>query len=143
MAKLVKMARLNEVTVSGFLGNDPKTGDNYAMFNLASKESWKDKQGEWQDRTTWVPVSCFGKTADAVKAGAFKGTAVIVLGKLSSYENKETKRQVMTVLANRVLILTPDAGDAPAAAEPKPRAENPGEPGDGDNKRDPLDDIPW
>jgi single-strand DNA-binding protein len=138
----VRMVRLNEVRISGYLGNDPKVGDKVANFSVAVTESWKDKTtDEWCKKTTWVQCSCFGKTKDIVAHRAFKGTPIVVFGKLSSYKPKDSDREVLTVLADRVQILT--AGDAPAAAEPKPRAENPSEPGDNDRPGDPLDQIPW
>ena len=143
----VKMVRLNEVKVSGYLGNDPKVGDNYCLFSVAVRESWKDKvTDEWRDKTTWVSCSCFGKTKDIVSHRAFKGTPIVVFGKLSSYKPKDSEREVLTVIADRVQILT--VGDAPAEGSgerpaQKPRSENPGEPGDSDRSGDPLDSIPW
>jgi len=136
-AKLVKPVRLNDVKVSGYVGNEPKMGTSWASFSLALQENWKDKQtDEWKSRTTWMQVSCFGKTADAVGAGVHKGTFVVVFGRLSSYQTKDDDKQVVTISANQVQILT----DESAAQQPKPeRQENPPEPGDGDQ----LNDIPW
>ena len=50
---------INEVTLCGNLGGDPEVkslqnGNQVASFNLATTESWKDKQsGERRERTQW------------------------------------------------------------------------------------------
>ena len=48
----------NEVTLIGFVGGDTqsketKNHNKYAVVSMATTESWKDKNGDWQRRTTW------------------------------------------------------------------------------------------
>ena len=48
----------NEVTLIGFVGGDAqaketKNHNKYAVVSLATTESWKDKNGDWQKRSTW------------------------------------------------------------------------------------------
>jgi single-strand DNA-binding protein len=48
----------NEVTLIGFIGGDAqaketKNHNKYAIVSLATTESWKDNNGDWQKRSTW------------------------------------------------------------------------------------------
>lgn len=57
----------NEVTLIGFVGGDAKQKETknhnrYAVVNMATNESWKDKQtGEWTKRSTWHRLVSLGK----------------------------------------------------------------------------------
>ena len=49
---------VNKVVLVGHLGGDPETrftpsGAAVANFNVATNESWKDSNGELQDKTEW------------------------------------------------------------------------------------------
>ncbi|MFK7946740.1 MAG: single-stranded DNA-binding protein, partial [Saprospiraceae bacterium] len=51
------MKSLNRVTLIGNLGQDPEikyldNGTAVGRFSLATSESYKDKDGNWQDRPT-------------------------------------------------------------------------------------------
>lgn len=46
----------NSITLVGYLARDPETrsardGVPYSVIEVATKESWKNPQGEWQSRT--------------------------------------------------------------------------------------------
>ena len=48
----------NEVTLIGFVGGDAqaketKNNNKFTVASVATSESWKDQNGEWQKRTTW------------------------------------------------------------------------------------------
>ena len=50
------MAGLNKVILIGHLGKDPDTftfddGTKKASFSLATTESYKSRDGDWQDKT--------------------------------------------------------------------------------------------
>jgi single-strand DNA-binding protein len=52
------MASLNKVILIGNLGRDPEirympNGEAVCNFSIATTESWKDKQGQKQDKTEW------------------------------------------------------------------------------------------
>ena len=49
---------INKVTLIGNLGRDPEVrrlegGSAVGKFTIATNESWKDKDGEWQTSTEW------------------------------------------------------------------------------------------
>ena len=57
---------VNKVVLVGHLGGDPETrftpsGAAVANFSLATNESWKDANGEFQDKTEWHRCVMFGK----------------------------------------------------------------------------------
>ena len=57
---------INRVILIGNIGKDPETrysADGAAITNItiATRESWKDKTGEQQERTEWNSVVFFGK----------------------------------------------------------------------------------
>ena len=59
---------VNKVILAGNLGQDPEsrfTPQGTAVTNLsvATKESWKNKSGELEERTEWHRVVIFGKKA--------------------------------------------------------------------------------
>ena len=59
----------NSVRLIGRLGNDPEAttfGDNKSKvrFSLATKDFYKDKEGERKEDTQWHNVVAFGKTAE-------------------------------------------------------------------------------
>ena len=83
------MARgVNKVIAIGNLGQDPETryvpsGAAVTNFSIAVSESWKDKQtGEQQERTEWIRIEVWGKTAEACAQYLEKGSQCYVEGKL-------------------------------------------------------------
>lgn len=74
----------------GFIGNagaDAEThsfanGGKVANFTVAVTESWKDKDGNKQERTEWMPVVCRNGLADIAAEYVKKGTCVFVEGRL-------------------------------------------------------------
>ena len=63
------MYTLNQLTIIGFTGNDAEAhytpnGTLVVTLSVATKESWKDADGNWQSRTDWHRVVSFGKLAE-------------------------------------------------------------------------------
>jgi single-strand DNA-binding protein len=87
------MARgVNKVILIGNLGQDPevnKTGNGNAVanLNLATDESYKDRQtGELVSKTEWHRVVLFGKVAEVARDYLKKGAKVYIEGKLSTHK---------------------------------------------------------
>lgn len=75
---------LNHLTIIGFSGSEADThqtsnGALTATVSVATKGSWKDASGEWQSRTEWHGVVCFGKLAECRRTLA-KGSHLIGAG---------------------------------------------------------------
>ena len=78
-----------KVILVGNLGREPDikySGDGKAIANLAiaTSESWKDKEGQKQERTEWHRVVVFGKLADICQRYLHKGSKVFLEGKIQT-----------------------------------------------------------
>jgi len=94
------MARgINKVILIGNLGSDPEVrympnGNAVANLNVATSESWKDRQtGEQQERTEWHRVAIFGKLAEIAGQYLRKGSKVYLEGKLQTRKWQDQQGQ--------------------------------------------------
>ena len=60
---------VNKVILVGNLGNDPEVrympnGNAVANLSLATSESWKDQQGQVQERTEWHRLTMYRRLAE-------------------------------------------------------------------------------
>src|ERR1700722_18659755 len=108
------MAGVNKVILIGTLGKDPEVrytagGQSVANFNIATSETWNDKQGQKQERTEWHRVVVWGKMAEVVGEHLSKGRQVYVEGRLQtrSCDDKTSgqKRYATEIVANTVQFL--------------------------------------
>jgi len=83
------MARgVNKVILVGNLGGDPEVrympnGNAVTNVNIATTDSWKDKQtGQQQERTEWHRVVFFGRLAEVAGEYLRKGSQVYIEGAL-------------------------------------------------------------
>ena len=86
----------NKVTLIGNLGRDPEVrhfegGSMVAKFSLATNENYKDRSGEWQTRTEWHDIVCWGGLAQRAESILKKGSLTFVEGKLTTrkWQDKE------------------------------------------------------
>jgi len=100
---------VNNVTLVGVVGNDPEIrnfqGKNIGNISVATTESYKDKQGEWQQLTEWHKVNLFDYIADKAQREVKKGSKVYITGKLKtkSYEKDGVKRYVTEINAKELI----------------------------------------
>ncbi len=94
---------VNKVVLVGHLGGDPETrftpsGAAVANFNLATNESWRDSNGELQDKTEWHRCVMFGKSAEMSGELLKKGQLVYLEGKLQTrnWEDKDGVKRYTT-----------------------------------------------
>lgn len=105
----------NKVTLIGRLGAKPeiqtvKGGFMITRFSIATKESFKEKNGEWKDSTQWHNAHMWGKSAENFVKLADKGFEVAIEGRLanSSYETKTGEKRYQTeVEVHDFVLLTP------------------------------------
>ena len=97
---------LNKVMLIGNLGRDAETRfttNNVSVtnFSLATTNSYKDKEGNWQNETTWHNVTSFN-LSDFFKDNLKKGKKFYVEGRITKREytdkdgNKRTSTDVVT-----------------------------------------------
>jgi single-strand DNA-binding protein len=107
------MASVNKVILIGNLGRDPETRympDGAAITNIsiATTETWKDKQGEKQEKTEWHRVAFFGKLAEIAGEYLKKGSQVYVEGRLQTrkWQDKDGNDKYTTeIVADRMQML--------------------------------------
>src|SRR6478735_9655644 len=108
------MARgINKVILVGILGKDPEvrysqSGSALTSVSIATNESWKDKNGEKQERTEWHRVKFFGKLAEIAGEYLKKGGQVYIEGSLRTekYTDKQGVEKYSTdIIANEMQML--------------------------------------
>ncbi len=83
------MASLNKVLLIGNTGKDPEvryttSGTAVASFSLATSEKFKNKGGEWEERTEWHKVILWGRLAEIAGEYLTKGKTVFIEGRLQT-----------------------------------------------------------
>lgn len=114
------MARgVNKVILVGNLGADPEmrhTGGGTAVttINLATSESWTDKQsGEKVEKTEWHRVKLFGRLAEIAGDYLKKGRQVYIEGSLRTdkYTGKDgVERYSTDIIASEMQMLGGNEG---------------------------------
>ena len=107
------MASLNKVFLIGNLGKDPEkrytpNGQAVTTVSLATTFRWKDKAGQFQEKTDWHNLVIWGKQAETAKDLMKKGDQVFVEGRIQnrSYDDKSgIKKYISEVVALRVMKL--------------------------------------
>jgi single-strand DNA-binding protein len=105
---------VNKVILLGNLGKDPEVkytpqGTPVAKLTLATNERYKDKEGQWQDRTEWHNVVLWQRLAEIAGEYLKKGSKVYIEGRLQtrSWDDKQTnqKKYMTEVVANDLVLL--------------------------------------
>jgi len=111
---------VNKVILIGNLGRDPEvkftpSGVPVAKFSIATNERYKDKGGEWQDRTEWHNIIAWQRLAEIVGEYVKKGSKIYIEGRLqtSSWDDKQSgeKRYRTEVVASDLVLLGGEQGD--------------------------------
>ena len=124
------MSGLNKFILVGNLGADPEirnleSGVKVATINIATGESYKDKNGERQTHTEWHRVVLWRGLAGVAESYLKKGSQVYIEGRLRtrSYEDQEGKTRYVTEIEARELNMLgrrEDSGSIPApTSQPK------------------------
>lgn len=107
------MKGYNHVLIAGNLGTDPQcntlqNGTSVATISVGTNESYKDANGQVQERVEWHRVVFWSKLADIVRQYLRKGSAVLVSGKLRSRKYTDqtgAERTVTEIIANDLVML--------------------------------------
>jgi single-strand DNA-binding protein len=80
---------VNKVILVGNLGKDPEVrympnGNAVATFTVATSESWKDQQGQLQEKTEWHNIVMYRRLAEIAGEYLKKGAKVYLEGKLQT-----------------------------------------------------------
>lgn len=104
---------VNKVTLLGNLGQDPEVhtsdiGSSVVTLNLATKNSYKDKTGQWIEQTEWHKVTLFKRLAEIAREYLKKGAKVYIEGKLQTnkWQDKNGQDRFTTeIVANELQML--------------------------------------
>ena len=109
----MQKSSVNKVIIVGNLGQDPEarfTPQGTAVTNLsiATNESWRNQEGQIQDRTEWHRVVLYGKMAETASEYMRKGSMVYVEGRLRTKEwedQNQNKRKTTEVMCDNFTML--------------------------------------
>ncbi len=103
---------VNQVTLIGRLGADPEvrrleSGVAVARLRMATNESYKDKNGEWQDITEWHTVILWRGAAERAENQLKKGNLIYVQGKLTTrkWQDKDGNDRYNTEVSGNIFRL--------------------------------------
>ena len=109
------MANLNKVMIIGNLTADPEVrttprGNSVAELRLAvNRVSSGPNEGERREETTYLDVTCWGRTAEIAGQYLAKGRPVFIEGRLQQdvWEDKQTgqKRSKIRIVAENMQLL--------------------------------------
>mgnify|MGYP003311736704 FL=1 len=109
----MQKSSVNKVILVGNLGQDPEsrfTPQGTAVTNLsvATNESWKDQNGDIQERTEWHRVVMYGRMAETAVEYMKKGQMVYVEGRLNTREwedQNQVKRKTTEIRCDNFTML--------------------------------------
>jgi len=121
------MGSVNKVILVGNLGRDAELrytpgGAAVATLNLATTETWNDKEGQKQEKTEWHRVILWGKQAETLNQYLQKGKQIYVEGRLQTrqWDDKDgNKRYTTEIRGDRIVLL---GGGGGGGARQQPRA---------------------
>lgn len=123
---------VNKVILIGRVGKDPElryspNGTEVANFSVATTESWKNKDGEKQEKTEWHNIVAWKNLAKICAEYVSKGMLVYIEGKIAtrSWEDKQgVKRYSTEIIADTMKMLGGGKGKAQSDAPNKPTEED-------------------
>ena len=140
------MASLN---LCQFIGNIGKietrylsNGDAVTNCSIAVNETWKDQNGEKQERCEWVNVTAYKKLAEIMAEYCQKGMQIYVSGKMQTrkYTDKNgVERYSTEIIANDMKML----GSKPESSSQQPQESRSQHKADVSGFEDLGSDIPF
>lgn len=126
------MAGINKVILVGNLGADPEirsleNGTKVASIRLATSESFRDSNQQWQERTEWHSIVLWRFNAEKAEKFMKKGSQIYVEGKLRTRQwtdQNQNARYTTEIIGDKVILLgrreeggqDQNAGQAPTEA---------------------------
>lgn len=104
---------VNKVIIVGNLGQNPEVkympnGNAVTNISVATSESWKDQQGQLQERTEWHRIVMFRKLAEIAGQYLQKGSKVYLEGKLQTrkwQDQNGNDRYTTEIVADQMQML--------------------------------------
>lgn len=137
------MASLNLCQFIGRIGKIEtrylNNGDAVTNCSIAVNETWKDQNGDKQERCEWVNITAYKKLAEIMQYYCIKGMQIYVSGKMETRkwtDKNGIERYTTQVIANEMRMLggKKDSAESNDSGGSKSSAES---------FSDLDDDIPW
>ena len=114
---------VNRVVLLGRLTVDPEartiasTGSEMCRLRIATSSSFKDRDDNWQERTTYHTVILWGRTAEVASQYLHKGKRVYIEGQLQTrkWEDREGNTRWSTEVRGRKMIMLDGGNDRPSS----------------------------
>ncbi|ABQ28540.1 single-stranded DNA-binding protein [Geotalea uraniireducens] len=149
------MASLNKVMLIGNLGKDPEvrytaSGTAVASFSLATSEKFKNKSGEWEEKTEWHNVTLWARLAEIAGEYLSKGKTVYIEGRLQTrkWQDRDGKDRYTTEIVGEKMQMLSGKGEGGGGGRQgggRPSSDEHG--GGGPSYEEPVfnpdDDIPF
>ena len=120
---------LNKVMLIGNLTRDPElrttpSGDSVASFSLATNFTWKDKDGNKQEKAEFHNIVAWRKLAEIIGQYLKKGSKIYIEGRLQTrtwedQNNNNLKRYRTEIIADNMIML-----DSKGSQSDYPAADN-------------------
>ncbi len=119
---------LNKVLLGGRLTRDPEIryspkGAAICEFGVAVNRTWKSESGEKKEEVTFLDVTFFGKSGEAIAQYLKKGQPIFIEGRLNlaQWDDKQTgaKRSKVKVVGESFQFVGgKESGSSPRSAPP-------------------------
>ena len=143
---------VNKVTLLGNIGKDldykvTPSGIPLCKFTVATSESFKNKNDEWESKTEWHNAECWRGIAETANKHLKKGSKVYIEGKLKtdSYEKDGSTRYSTKIVVSELVLIDKSNSNQNQQTSNEPRP-----PQFGDNlmtvvdvQPDGYDDVPF
>ena len=146
------MASLNKVMIIGNLGKDPEVrytagGTAVASFSVATSEKFKNKNGDFEEKTEWHNVTLWARLAEIAGEYLSKGKTVYIEGRLQTrkWQDRDGKDRYTTeIVGEKMQMLSGkgEGGGGGGGRQGSGRAES-REPSYDEPSFNPDDDIPF
>ena len=83
-------------------------GDSVTNCSIAVNETWKDQNGDKQERCEWVNITAYKKLAEIMQSYCIKGMQIYVSGKMQTRkwtDKNGIERYTTQVIANEMRML--------------------------------------
>ena len=109
---------VNRVMLIGNLGKDPEVrslenGAMVAKFSLATSESYRDKENNWQEMTEWHDIVVWRTVAERAEKSLKKGMTIYLEGKLThrTWQDKDgNNRRTTEIVADYFRVIKGGSG---------------------------------
>ncbi|MFH0990726.1 MAG: single-stranded DNA-binding protein [bacterium] len=115
---------INKAILIGHIGKDPElrytnSGVAVATFSLATNESWKDPEGNVQERTQWHNIVVWRKLAEVCGEYLKKGSKIYMEGRIQyrNYDDKNGVKRYVTEIVMDELVMLDSRGSSGGGSE--------------------------